>query len=144
MTLEEERRRDALFAARGPVIATVGFPREVMAACAELTHEPKTLTFEPGEYEILEDNEVAIALRRKGLRPDTWAYLDESDHDYVLSAATDELADVEYPESVTRALAIGPELVWLTNPAGNPLRLFVGHTRSGNVVAVYVQLVRHN
>jgi antitoxin component YwqK of YwqJK toxin-antitoxin module len=140
MSADEQRRRDELFAARGPVIATVGFPREVMAASAELTRQPTTLTFEPGEYEILEDNEDALAIRRTGVRAETWEYLDESsDYDYVLLAARDDLEELEYPESVTRALAIEPELVWLTNPAGNPLRLFLGRARSGNVVAVYAQ-----
>jgi hypothetical protein len=142
LSLEEQQRRDALFAARGPVIATVGFPRAVMAASAELTDRPIALTFEPGEYQILEDVD-AIALRRTGVRVESWAYLDKSSgSDYVLSAARDDLADVEYPECVTRALAIEPELVWITNPTGNPLRLFVGRTRSGNVVAVYAQFSR--
>ena len=135
----EQQRRDALFATRGPVIATVGFPRDVLAASAERTEQPIALVFEPGEYEILEDTDV-IAIRRIGARAETWAYLDESaEHDYVLSAARDDLVDVEYPEAVTRAIAIEPELVWLTNPAGEPMRLFVGRARSGNVVAVYVQ-----
>jgi hypothetical protein len=140
LSLEDERRRDALFAARGPVIASVGFPRDVMAASAEHMDKPKPLVFEPGEFEILEDKQ-AIAIRRKGARADAWEFLDESaSSDYILSAARDDLADVEFPESVTRSLAIEPELVWLTNPAGNHLRLFVGRTRTGNVVAVYVQL----
>jgi hypothetical protein len=138
MTPAEPQRRDALFAARGPVVATVGFPREVMAASAERTDQPVALTFEPGEYEILETAD-AIAIRRKGVRAERWDELAESAGDYLLSAARDDLADVEYPEAVTRMLAIEPELVWLTNPSGNAIRLSVGRAKSGNVVAVYVR-----
>lgn len=139
MTPAEQQRRDALFAARGPVVATVGFPQAVMAASAEHTDRHVALTFEPGEYEILE-NADAIAIRRKGVRADTWDDLGESAGDYLVSAARDDLADVEYPESVTRTLAIEPELVWLTNPSGNAIRIFVGRAKNGNVVAVYATL----
>lgn len=141
MSSEEASERDRLLA-HGPIVGRFELPRAVIAASPELRDEVHRVTCEAGMFEVIEEPDgEGIVVRRPGANVARWAFLATSeDDDYVISAARDDFAEIEYPERVTRAVAMESGVVWITHPGGDPLRVFVGHAASGDVVAFYVQL----
>jgi hypothetical protein len=138
----EARRREAMLGPAAEVVATIGLPSEVRAASPELPARGHSLVCEPGLYEVVAAVDEAIMIRRAGARVIAWSYLDDSeDEHYVVAAATVDLDAAEYPEQITRDLAMDSELVWASNPAGDPVRAFVGRAASGNIVAIYLQFI---